>query len=148
LNQIYLCKEICNHLLTRDNIVTLYLYEMITVSVIILLLLCRSRINTGRFIFVAVITMINVEYFARWFNSINIGFNVDLITIYLFIWQLIALVFCWMWHELASPILFIEQVSICIVTGLEAFMLHNIILRYIPTRIIVIFLWLLSFVDK
>ncbi len=121
---------------------------MITVSVIILLLLCRSRINTGRFIFVAVITMINVEYFARWFNSINIGFNVDLITIYLFIWQLIALVFCWMWHELASPILFIEQVSLCVVTGLEAFMLHNIILRYIPTRIIVIFLWLLSFVDK
>jgi hypothetical protein len=91
--------------------------------------------------------MINVEYLARLLNGLDIYLNIDVITVYLLNWQMWALVFAWMWHELASPILLIEQGSLCILIGLEAFMLHNIALRYVPT-IVMILLWLLSFVDK
>ncbi len=96
---------------------------------------------------IVLVTMIIVEYLARWANSVDIYFTIDLITVYLFIWQLTTLVFWWMWHDLASPILLLEQVSLCILTGLEAFMLHNITLRYVPTTINLGFLWLLSGID-
>jgi hypothetical protein len=92
-------------------------------------------------------TMITVEYLGRWMHHADIYFKVDLITVYLFVWQPTALVYRWMWHELPSPIFRIEQVSFCILTGLKAFMVHNIALRYLPTKLNLVWLWLLSVLD-
>jgi len=91
--------------------------------------------------------MIIVEYLSRWFTGVDIYYKIDMMTVYLFIWQLTALVFRWMWRDLASPILLIEQGSFCAFKGLEAFILHNIVLRYLPIKINLGFLWLLSAID-
>ncbi len=131
--------------MTPDNIISLYTLIFLTVYTIVLSLFYGSEL--AKYVFVVIFTMINVEYLARLLNGLDIYLNIDVITVYLLNWQMWALVFAWMWHELASPILLIEQGSLCILIGLEAFMLHNIALRYVPT-IVMILLWLLSFVDK
>jgi hypothetical protein len=92
-------------------------------------------------------TMTAVEYLARWMDGVNIYYQIDLMTVCLFIWQLIALILQWMWHDLASPILLLEQGSFIIFMGFQAFMFHNIIFRYLPTQITLGLLWLLSAID-
>ncbi len=132
--------------MSSDNIISLYTVIFLTVYIIILGLLYGSQL--GKYVFVVIFTMINVEYMGRLFNGIGIYLSLDVITVNLLNWQIWAVVFGWMWHELASPILLIEQGSLCILIGLEAFMLQNIALRYVPTSVMIISLWILSSLDK
>ena len=81
-----------------------------------------------------------VEFLGRYLDYMNFLQKTDVLTVYLFVWQLVSLVWKWMWYHLPSPILFIEQGLLCIFMAFLSFVVHNVVHRYIPREIKLAFL--------
>jgi hypothetical protein len=92
------------------------------------------------------LTIFNVWLLARWCNNFHFWYSVDIFTVYLFVWQFSYLIFHWCFHKLSWPCLIVYQVSVCILTAIEAFMFYDLLLRYFPS-IHLVMIWYVSFDD-
>ena len=94
-----------------------------------------------------ILTPLVVEYLV--FNVVFMIFwhDIDVLTVYLFVWQFISLGFNWLHLELLPPIFIIEQGSFCIMAALFAWITDQIFLRYLFREVILVELWLLSLYD-
>ena len=124
---------------------SLYIYVLITFFAFSLLWLIPKKL--ARYFIMVVATIVATQYLAHWIDSFNIFYKMDTMTIFVIIWQFIALNSQWAFNDLTSPILLIEQASFCICEGIEASMLYDMSFRYLPIEISLALLWLLSLID-
>jgi len=83
----------------------------------------------------------------RYYDSQNIYYNIDMLTVYFIVWQFIYLMCKWEDLELKWPFLILQQASCCISISITTFLWHEIIFRYLPFQFKIIFLWLYSLYD-
>ena len=88
-----------------------------------------------------------VELLGRYLDFVEVSNQIDLVTVYFVVLQVISVVWTWMWRLLPSPILLIEQAATCIFLSTTAFTLHHCIFRYVPREVSVASLWILSVAD-
>ena len=140
----FLAFQTCVYHVTLNDL----FYIIINILVLCLLFViqhyCPKIRNQIRNILIVLLT---VEFLAQYVTSLNLPFKIDMITMYWFVWQFISLTLNWIRLLLLPPILIIEQGSFCMIMALKAWMLHYILLRYIPLTINLSFLWILSIVD-
>ena len=109
------------------------------------LIWCYGSKITARLV-LGILMISNVWLLARWCNSFHFWYSVDILTVYLFVWQFSYLIFQWCFHELSWPFLILYQASICILTAVKAFMFYELFLRYFPS-ILLVSIWFISFYD-
>ncbi len=145
LNNIYLGEEMCVYLINPNNCIISYIIVLMIFSSSIVSWLYGLKMI--RYMLTILFVLITVEYVARWINDLDVYYQIDLITVCLFIWQPIALVLHWMWHDLESPIMLLEQGSLCVLFAFKAFIYHNIIFRYVPIEINLVLFWTIGALD-
>jgi len=92
-------------------------------------------------------TLFAVEYLAYNVAFINFWYKIDVLTVYLFVWQLISLGSKWLKFELLPPIFIIEQSSFSIMASLITSIKEFTLFRYLLRELILVGLWLLSLYD-
>jgi hypothetical protein len=92
-------------------------------------------------------TMLAFDYLARYFDCIKCQYQVDVLTVYLFVWQFMFIVWKWQIHQLFSPVVIIEQGSFCVFLAFLSFFFYDVLFRYIPFKINLIWFWLMSIAD-
>jgi hypothetical protein len=129
----------------REDIIRLYIFGLGSFLIILVVLWYREEVfNHVRHIIVALCT---VELVGRYLDFLEVSDRIDVVNVYFLVWQLVSLVWKWMWHRFPSPILFIEQASLCIFISFVAFLGHNTIFRYFPREVVMVILWILSVAD-
>jgi hypothetical protein len=83
----------------------------------------------------------------RYYDSQDTYYTIDILTVHFIIWQFIYPMYNWVNYELQWPVFFLQQISCCISNCLDAYFYHELVLRYLPFKYKMIFLWLLSFYD-
>jgi hypothetical protein len=92
-------------------------------------------------------TLFAVEYLAYNVAFTNFWYKIDVLTVYLFVWQLISLGSKWLQLELLPPIFIIEQGSFCIMAALSTWFIEFTFFRYLLRELILVGLWLVSLCD-
>jgi hypothetical protein len=93
-----------------------------------------------------ILMIFNVWLLARWSNSFHFGYSVDIVTVYLLVWQLSYLIFQWSSHKLSWPFLILYQSSICILLAIKAFLFYDLFFRYLPS-IHIVLIWFTAVED-
>jgi hypothetical protein len=88
----------------------------------------RSMINHVRIIFM---TIWITELLGRFLDFIGLSYKIDLLTIYLLVWQLTSIEWRFILQQLRSPLMIIEQVLFCIFVALVSFAFYDAFFRYI-----------------
>ncbi|CAF3261115.1 unnamed protein product [Rotaria sp. Silwood2] len=88
-----------------------------------------------------------VEYLAYYVALMNLWYKIDLLTVFLFTWQLCSLGIKWIPFQLLPPIVILEQSSLCMITALTAWITDIIFVRYLPRELSLFLLWLVSIQD-
>jgi hypothetical protein len=126
-----------------------YYYHLGLIIVSILVVSIHSFFGEERMIYCRkiILTLFFVEYLA--YNVVSMGFcyKIDVLTVYLFVWQFISLGHDWLELELLPPVVIIEQSSFCIMGTLHAWFIDLLFLRYLLQELILIGLWLFSLYD-
>jgi hypothetical protein len=68
----------------------------------------------------------------RYCDSQNTYYSIDVLTVHFIVLQFIYLLCKWEDLELEWPFFILQQASCCISTCIEAFLFHDILLRYLP----------------
>jgi hypothetical protein len=84
---------------------------------------------------------------ARYCSSINIWFEIDIFTIYLFLWQLVYSICNWVDQSLPYISFTLHQILSCLYMSFLSYMLYDIILQYFSAYINFGYLWITSIVD-
>ncbi len=141
----YLDDKTCHDLIIYQD----FYYTFISILVVELMSLSnlhfdKKLMNSIRNI---IITLFGVEYLAYNVTFINFWYKIDVLTVYLFVWQLTSLGSKWLKLELLPPIFIIEQSSFCIMAALFTCMIEFILFHYLLRELILVGLWLLSLYD-
>ncbi len=96
---------------------------------------------------IVLLTIWAVDLLARYVNFIRLWYQVDMLTVYLLVWQLMLTVWKWITHELFSPVVIIEQGSFCVFLAILSFIFYDFFFRYIPFEINLLWFWFLSILD-
>jgi hypothetical protein len=94
LNCIYLGEEICRQFVSLNNFISVCIMRLNMCCTSILCL--AYGFQMVRYVLIVVLMLIVVEYVAHVVDDVDMYYEIDLITVYLFIWQLTALVLQWM----------------------------------------------------
>jgi len=137
----YLDDTTCEYLIDKQDF-----YCHIVFLLFILLISCLGK-NVMNYFRDIMFTWFAVEYIIYNVAFMNLWYKIDMLTVYLFVWQLISLGLNWMRFELFPPIFIIEQGSFCIMAALIASIMNFIYLRYLPREIILVVLCLFSLCD-
>lgn len=89
----------------------------------------------------------NVWLIARLCNSLNLGCQLDVFTVYFIIGQLIFVYFKWISLELPWFSFILQQGLLCLYQSFAAFIIHDISFRYVPIYLKFAFLCYFSFKD-
>ncbi|UJR18129.1 hypothetical protein I4U23_005029 [Adineta vaga] len=71
----------------------------------------------------------------------------NIFTVYFLVWQFMYVMCKWECYELSWPLLIFQQASSCISSSLTVFFLYDILYRYVPFQLKIIFVWSLSLYD-
>lgn len=142
--QIYLGNEECASLLMENILSMQIIVLMAFVTFVLSLCYDDEMINHMRQVVVALWT---TELLGRCFVWLRTFEEVDVLTIHLFVWQGVSLVWRWMFHQLESPVLVIEQGTSSLLMAIVSSALYNSIVCYIPKQIVITFYWALSALD-
>ena len=135
----------CNYVITTNDLSCCCICAIILcVSSIFVWWYGRSMINHTRIIF---LTIWFIEFLARYLDFIDLSYKIDVLTIYLLVWQLTSVGWRFILQQLSSPIFIIEQGSFCIFVAIMSFATHDGFCRYLPFQINLIFFWLGSLAD-
>jgi hypothetical protein len=127
------------------NIAQLLLF-MITISLYPVLSLCYGDQALQRTQPI-ILTILVGWLINRYCDDNNACCQIDVLTVHLIVWQIIYLMCEWGDFRLEYPFLFLHQASSCISTCINAFLLHDFVLRYLPFQLKISWLWMLSFYD-
>ena len=122
----------------------------ISVSALLLLLLCLIQYCCSiirKHIGLIIFTPLVVEFLSQYVSSLNSSSKIDVLTIYLFVWQFTFLAFSWINLHLLPPILIIEQGSFCMDAALTAWIANYIFCGYLPLQMKLFYMWFVSIVD-
>ncbi len=145
INLFDLGKETCASLITTEDIFIIELMVFIGYLCVALSFIYDMKmLNPVRHI---LFTIWTVEVVGRYLDYMNFLNTIDVLTVYLCVWQLVSLVWKWMWHQIQSPILYVEQGFLCVFMSFLSFFMHNSALRYIPRKINLAFFWIVAVVD-
>jgi hypothetical protein len=137
--------ELCSYLLVGPDIEKLTLLLIISCFFAVLLL-CYDLQLFDRMKSM-ILTILVGWLITRYYDSQNIYYNRDMLTVYFIVWQFIYLMCKWEDLELEWPFLILQQASCCISISITTFLWHEIIFRYLPFQFKIIFLWLYSLYD-
>lgn len=101
-------------------------------------------INHVRIIF---FTIWVIELLARFLDFIDLSYKIDILTIYLLVWQLTSIGWRFILQQLRSPVMIIEQALFCIFVAIVSFASYDAFCRFIPFQINLVFFWLVSLID-
>jgi hypothetical protein len=144
---IYVGEEICEYMLIMTNEELLYIC-------LLLMIICFSCIlawfygnQVFHYLRIILFTIWAVDFLSHYADFIKLRYSIDMLTIYLFVWQFMFIVWKWQIHELFSPIVIIEQGSFCMFSAFLSFIIYDIFYRYIPFKISLLWFWLMSIGD-
>jgi hypothetical protein len=143
----FLClgDQICSSLiLPGDGIhLLIALWVLIFVTALVLCYGAQNLHHLHRLITI----LCAVDFLGRYLDSLEISDLIDVVTVLFIVWQLISVLWNWMWHNLPSPILLIQQAATCIFMASVAFVGHHCAVRYIPREASLLFHRIWSVVD-
>ncbi len=135
----------CNYVITINDLFCYCICAIIVcLSIIFSWWYGRLMINHVRIVF---ITIWIIEFLARYLNFIGLSYKIDMLTIYLFVWQLTSIAWRFILQQLSFPIMIIEQGSFCIFVAILSFGAYDGFYRYIPFQVNLILFWLVSLAD-
>jgi hypothetical protein len=114
---------------------------------VLVIILSAFASKIARHVWNILLALLIVEFLAQYAASLNLWLKIDVLTVYLLVWQLCTLLFSWIQCKLLSPIVIIEQGSFCLIAALLAWILHYVFLRYIALRFVLIAFWLYAILD-
>jgi hypothetical protein len=113
----------------------------------LILLMMHLVPKVEHYVYSILFTVMTVECVAQYAASVNFWLKIDMLTVYLFVWQLTSLGCNWIISRILPPILIVERVFYCVITALVTWMFHFMYIRYIPPAISLFMLWILSLID-
>jgi hypothetical protein len=144
-HSLCLVGDICSSFFLDEEVVRVFLTLTVISLIMALTLFYSDRILDHCHHVMAI--MWCVELLGRYLNFLEISDQIDLVTVYFVVWQLISVVWTWMCRLLPSAILLIEQVATCIFLSATAFALHHCVFRYVPKEVSLASFWILSVAD-
>ena len=121
---------------------------LIPILVFVSLLLLNSGTRKLHNLFLPFVFLnISTWFLARYCNSINIAYEVDIFTAYFFVWQLICLIYKWIHQDLPYFRYCLHQMASCFYTAFLAFILHDVVIRYLGTITSFAIVWIMSILD-
>jgi len=84
---------------------------------------------------------------ARYCDTIDMGYEVDIFTVYFFVWQFIYLIYKWLYQDLPMLSFSLHQKATCLYMALTAFMEYDVLFRLLPTYMFFAVVWLWSAID-
>lgn len=137
--------QICSSLILPGHAIHLPLALWVSIFVVALVLCCGAQILHHLHRLITILCA--VEFLGRYLDSLGISDLLDFVTVYFVVWQLISVLWNWMWHNHPSPILLIEQAATCIFMSSVAFVGRHCAFRYVPREASLVFHWILSVTD-
>jgi hypothetical protein len=84
---------------------------------------------------------------ARFCDNIYICYEVDIFTVYFFVWQFVGLIYKWLHQDLPIISFTLHQKATCLSMAFLAFIMYDIVFRPLPTYVSFAFVWLMSVTD-
>ncbi len=86
-------------------------------------------------------------FIARLFDSISFCYNMDTISVYFLIWQVMLVITKWELKQLPTFSPTFNRGCVCVLMAIGAFTAYDVIFRYLSTQLSFIFFWIISFAD-
>lgn len=119
---------------------------MVFIVCLVILVLCYGLQIFNRIGCVIKVILI-VWLLSRYCEDKKVCFRVDVLTVYLFLWQCTYLMCKWEDHGLSCPLLILQQGSLCISISLTAYFYYDLMFKYLPIQFNFVLLWLWSLYD-
>jgi len=129
------------------NIFCMEYYILFSIGCLIQILKWRYGVRVTKYERHGMALIINVWFIARLCNSFNLSCQVDAFTVYFFIWQLVYISSKWNSDELPSFSFYLLQGFLCLSMSLFALTTHDLIFRYFPINLKVVFVWIFGLDD-
>jgi hypothetical protein len=127
----------CNYVITtNDHLCCCICAIILCVSSIFIWWYGRLMINCVRIIFLAICL---IEFLARYLGLIDSSYKIDVLIIYLSVWQLTSAEWRLILQQLSSPVFITGQGLFCIFVVIMSFATHDGFCRYLPFQINFIF---------
>lgn len=120
---------------------------MITLQCFLLILLLYADRQLPNIIFPLLLIIMTNWFLARYCDTIYIWYEVDIFTVYFFVWQFVCLIYQWIHQDLPYLSYTLYQKASCLFTAFLAFMVYDIMLQFLPRYLAFGFIWLMSVVD-
>ncbi len=129
------------------NLFSMEYYIAFSIIVLIEILTWRYGEIVTKYKILMLNLILNVWLIARLCNSLNLWYQVDVFTVYFFVWQFIYLFSKWISQELPWISFTIQQGLLCLWMAFLAFIIHDTASRYFPFYFKFAFLWYYSVED-
>ncbi len=144
---IYLDHEPCRYCVTYDDASDSDLFRMIALSLLLFILLIYSTRQMLNIVLPFLLTIVTNWLLARYCNTINMWYEIDILTIYLFVWQWVCLIYEWICQDLPYFSFNLHQKAACLYCAFLSFMVYDVLLQCCPTYVKFAFVWIASFGD-
>ncbi|CAM4894670.1 unnamed protein product [Rotaria socialis] len=74
-------------------------------------------------------------------------YEVDIVTVYFFVWQFVSLIYKWLNQDLSYLSHTVHQKATCLSMAFLTFLVYDVLLRLMPTYLGYVYLWLMSVLD-
>jgi len=120
----------CKYIITMEEYFT---SPLIPVLILHAILFCRFDLDKdthcNRSVFY---TIISAWILGRYCDGLYLWYQVDIFTIYFFIWQIMFIISQWEFQELPLLSITIYRGWLCLGIATNAFMFHDNLVRYLP----------------
>jgi hypothetical protein len=120
---------------------------MVILSLLLCFLLTYCTRQLNNIVLPFVLTMITNWLLARYCNTIKMWYEIDILTMYFFVWQWVCLIYKWICQDLPYLSFTLHHKAACLYCAFVAFMLYDVLFQYCPTSFQFGFIWVVSFVD-
>ena len=93
------------------------------------------------------LTIATTWFLARYCSTIDMWYEIDILTVYFFIWQWVSLIYGWICQDLPHLSFNLHQKAVCLYCAFLSFMVYDILLRYCSTNVKFGFVWIAAYVD-
>jgi hypothetical protein len=111
-----------------------------------ILLLC-SPLQLQKSILISLLTIITTWLVGRCCDTIYTWYHIDIFTVYLFVWQIVSLIHKSLNQDLPYLSFTFHQKASCLYVAFLAFTIYDIGLRFLPTYVNFVLLWMTAAVD-
>lgn len=115
-------------------------------SLLLLLLVFGSR-KLQDLILPVILLNVSTWLLARFCDGIIMFYEADILTVYLFVWQLSFIIYQWIHQDLPYLSYGLHQIVSCLYVAFLSFMVYDVLLRYLGTFFNFTFIWVASIFD-